>query len=226
MSSQTAHKPGRIALIHTVPGLIPTLDDLVARELPGWDRFHMADESLLRNTIRDGALSKDTMRRLLTQVWSAIDAGANAVVVTCSSLGTAVDAARPFCKVPLFRIDQGMAEDAVRRGTRIGVLATLTTTLAPTTALIEAVSAERGLSGQRIVSRVCEGAFERLAAGDTAGHDAAVAKELAALAQDVDVIVLAQASMARALDALDAPLAVPVLTSPELGVAHIRDALA
>ena len=226
MTSHPSPGQGRLALIHTVPGLIPSLDDLVARALPGWARFHMADESLLKNTIRDGVLTPATMRRALTAIWSAVDAGADAVVVTCSSLGAAVEAARPFCPVPLFRIDQGMAEAAVRLGSRIGVLATLTTTLAPTTALIEAVSAARGRPGQSIVSRVCDGAFERLAAGDTAGHDTAVAQALAAMAGEVDVIVLAQASMARALAALAAPLAIPVLTSPELGVAHIRDALA
>lgn len=215
----------RIGLIHTVPGLIPTLDEMIAGALPGWDRFHMADESLLKDTIRDGALSKVTMRRLLGMVWSAVDAGADAVVVTCSSLGDAVEAARPFCTVPLFRIDQGMAEEAVRLGPRIGVLATLTTTLAPTTNLIRAVAAADGRPGQTIISRVCEGAFERLAAGDTAGHDAAVAQALRDMAGEVDVIALAQASMARALAMLTGPLDIPVLTSPELGVAHIRAAV-
>lgn len=226
MVSNRSSKQGRIGLIHTVPNLIPVLDDLLTNALPGWERFHMADESLLKNTIRDGVLSKTTMRRLLTQIWSAIDAGADALVVTCSSLGAAVEAARPFCPVPLFRIDQGMAEEAVRRGHRIGVLATLNTTLGPTTALIEAVSAASGQHGQTIVSRVCEGAFARLAAGDAAGHDQAVAATLAEMAGDVDVIVLAQASMARALGSLATPLDIPVLTSPELGVNHIRDALA
>ncbi len=218
---------GRIALIHTVPGLIPILDALMATELPDWTRFNIVDESLLKNTIRDGALSQETMRRMLGYVWSAVDAGADAIVVTCSSLGAAVEAARPFCPVPLFRIDQGMAEEAVANGRRIGVLATLTTTLAPTTALIEAVSARQGQPGQKIVSRVCEGAFAMLSSGDTAGHDAAVASALTEMATQVDVIVLAQASMARALEGpIGEAIPCPVLTSPTLGVRYIRDALA
>jgi Asp/Glu/hydantoin racemase len=225
MTSQESTEQGRIGLIHTVPTLLPVIDDLMKSALPDWARFHMTDESLLKNTIRDGVLAKSTMRRLLNQIWSAVDAGADAIVVTCSSLGGAVDAARPFCPVPLFRIDQGMAEEAVRRGGRIGVLATLPTTLAPTSALIKSVSEANDRSGLRIVSQVCEGAFARLSEGDTTGHDQAVADALTEMASEVDVIVLAQASMARALDSLTAPLAVPVLTSPELGVAHIRDAL-
>ncbi|MCX2721154.1 aspartate/glutamate racemase family protein [Roseibium salinum] len=216
----------RIALIHTVPGLIATLDALLATEMPDWTQFNILDESLLKNTIREGVLSHDTKRRLVGYVWSAVDGGADAIVVTCSSLGAAVEAARPFCPVPLFRIDQGVAEDAVARGTRIGVLATLATTLNPTTALIDAVSARNGRTGQETVSRVCEGAFDLLAAGDVAGHDAAVAAAIAELAADVDVIVLAQASMARAIEGPSgAGITCPVLTSPKLGIRHIRDAL-
>ena len=226
MTPQTESGPDRIGLIHTVPGLVTVFDDLFAHEMPGWSRFHMVDESLLKNTISEGVLSKPTMRRVLTAIWSATDAGADAVVVTCSSLGAAVEAARPFCSVPLFRIDLGMAEEAVRLGTRIGVLATLQTTLAPTTALLETVSAKAGGAERTIVSRVVADAFARLSAGDAAGHDVAVAAALSAMAEEVEVIVLAQASMGRALTSLSNPPTIPVLTSPALGVAHIRAALA
>lgn len=226
MSRQTVPALKKIALIHTVANLIPRIDALVAAELPEWARFHMVDESLLKNTIDDGSVSQTTMRRLLSTILSAVDAGATAVVVTCSSLGTAVEAARPFCPVPLFRLDQGMAETAVRTADRIGVLATLTTTLAPTTALIETASARNGRPDQKIISQVCEGAFQQLAAGNAEGHDLAVAAKLAALADKVDVIVLAQASMVRALESMEKPPSIPILTSPELGVAHIRQALA
>jgi Asp/Glu/hydantoin racemase len=163
------------------------------------------------------------MRRCLTQIWQAVDSGAEAVVVTCSSLGPAVEAARPFCPVPLFRIDEGMAMAAVAAGARIGVSATLATTLEPTTDLIRATAAREGKPAT-ISSRLAEGAFQKLRAGDAAGHDAAVAGALRALAPEVDVIVLAQASMARAAEAAGG-LGVPVLTSPELGLTYVADRL-
>jgi len=218
--------PKSLAMIHTVAGLIPVFDSLARQEMPDWAAFNMLDESLLRGTIRDGSLSQLTMRRLLVLVWSAVDAGAGAVVVTCSSLGPAVDAAQPLCPVPLFRIDEGMAQAAVATGHRVGVLATLRTTLEPTAALITRTADRQGRACT-ITSRLAEGAFERLAQGDTAGHDRMVAKSLVDLAPTVDVIVLAQASMARALaGAGDALGALPVLTSPELGMKHIRACLA
>ncbi|EEW26497.1 aspartate/glutamate racemase family protein [Rhodobacter ferrooxidans] len=217
--------PKSLAMIHTVAGLIPTFEALAKQHLPGWTAFHMLDESLLRATLRDGSLSALTMRRLAGMVWSAVDAGADAVVVTCSTLGPAVDAARPLCPVPLARIDEGMAMAAVRLGARIGVLATVATTLQPTSDLIRrmAAAADRDIS---LTAKLAEGAFQKLAQGDTAAHDAMVGRALRNLAPLVDVIVLAQASMARALPAVQAELgALPVLTSPELGMQHLAATL-
>lgn len=216
---------GTLAMIHTVPGLIPVLEPLAQQNLPGWATFNMLDESLLRITIREGSLSASTMRRLTCMVWSAVDAGADAVIVTCSSLGPAVEAARLLCPVPLFRIDEGMAIEAVGTGRRIGVLATLRTTLDPTTDLIRCTAARLGHDCV-IASVLSEGAFERLSQGDAEGHDRMVAQSLRDLAPRVDVILLAQASMARVLPSVQEAMgALPVLTSPETGMRHLRKAL-
>ncbi|CDO38975.1 aspartate/glutamate racemase family protein [Novosphingobium sp. KN65.2] len=217
------YEPPALAMIHTVPGIIPMFNKLVGRHLPDWRPFNMADESLLGNTIREGALSRETMRRLVTQIWSAVDAGASAVLVTCSSLGPAVDAAVPLCPVPLFRIDDGMAIKAIGRGNRIGVLATLVTTLDPTSRLIER-HAQRMGRDISLTSRLCEGAFDKLRSGDKAGHDAMIREGLASIMEKVDVVVLAQASMANALNEMS-DMVVPVLASPELGVLHMSSAL-
>lgn len=226
MSPRNPGNPRQIAMIHTVSGLIPLFDGLAKQHLPQWQGFNMLDESLLRGTIRDGALSQTTMWRLAQLVRSAADGGASAVVVTCSSLGSAVDAAKPFCPVPLFRIDEGMAEAAVNLGPRIGILATLRTTLDPTSELIRRSAAQAGRPCT-IIAQLAEGAFQKLAAGDTAGHDAVVAQSLRELAPKTDVIVLAQASMARALVLVqDALHPLPVLTSPEIGMRYIARQLA
>ena len=213
----------KLAMIHTVPGIIPLFNDLVGLHLQDWCSFNMVDESLLANTIRDGTLSHQTMRRLSTHIWSAVDAGASAVLVTCSSLGPAVDAAMSLCPVPLFRVDDGMAIEALQRGNRIGVLATVATTLRPTTGLIERHAERMGLNVS-LTSRLCEGAFDKLRSGDRAAHDAMIRAGFASLVDSVDVIVLAQASMANALNEMG-ETRVPILTSPELGVLHIASAL-
>jgi aspartate/glutamate racemase len=214
----------RLALVHTVPALIERFRPLFAQMLPDWHSYNIADESLLQDTIRDGGPSEVTVRRLASYVSGAAEAGADAIVVTCSSLGEAADALRPLVPVPLFRIDRGMAAAAVAQATRIGVLATLSTTLGPTSRLIRAEAAGAGRDCT-VIDQVCAGAFEQLMAGDRAGHDERVRSALRELATQVDIVVLAQASMAGALTSAE-PTGVPVLTSPELGVSYIATQLA
>jgi len=214
-----------VGFIHTVLTL-PSVFGALAEELaPGADVFHIVDESLLANTRKSGSLSSQTRRRVLGYVESAADAGADVVVVTCSSIGPAVDASRSFVPVPVLRIDEPMADAAVRLGTRVGVLATLRTTLEPTAELV-ARRAQAVDKDVQVVSRIVDGAFDALSAGDRDRHDELVRDGLRQLAGEVDVVVLAQASMARIVDALpEDERPVPVLTSPRLGVGRVAELL-
>lgn len=215
----------QLGLIHTAHVLVPIFADLARRHLPEWETFNIVDDSLLRNTIRAGELEPATSRRLAQYVWSAADAGADAVMVTCSSMGPAVDAAMALSPVRLFRVDDAMAAAALEIGVRIAVLATLATTLGPTRELIERKARADGLS-TIITHSVCAGAFEALQGGDRDRHDAIVIAELRKAAGAADVVVLAQASMARVLEGLpDGALPAPVLSSPELGMKNLAQTL-
>jgi Asp/Glu/hydantoin racemase len=208
-----------VAFVHTVLTLAPTFDALADELVPEAERFHIADESLLGVTRRTGSLTPATRRRVLGYVESAAEAGADVVVVTCSSIGPAVDAAHGFVDVPVLRIDEPMADEAVRIGSRVGVLATLSTTLEPTAELV----ARRG-NGVGVVSHLCDGAFDALQAGHLERHDELIREGLRELEPQVDVVVLAQASMARVVDALQTT--VPVLSSPRLGMQRVAELLA
>lgn len=211
----------RLAYIHTVAGLVATFKALSDELLPGVDLFHIVDESLLQNTIRTNQLTSQMMRRLLRLVISAEEAGAEIVMVTCSSVGPAVEASRPFVQIPVLRVDEPMAELAVQSGTTIGVAATLPTTLKPTADLISNVAARQGKSVQ-VLSKLCEGAFQAVVSGDTARHDQLVSSGLQELAPQVEVIVLAQASMARVVENLPPETRrIPILSSPRLAVQRL-----
>jgi Asp/Glu/hydantoin racemase len=213
----------KLAVIHTSPSLVPIFQTLCTTWLPGVNVFHMVDESLIRNTVEAGRLEKVTMRRVIAMVDSAGLAGADAVLVTCSSIGAAVTTAAGLFDFPVIRVDDAMAEKAVTLGSRVGVLATLRTTLEPTTELVRS----KGTGGElTVVDRLVDGAFDAVMAGDGATHDALVGADLKELMGQVDVVVLAQASMARVLAGMRAEeLTVPVLSSPELAVRRVADVL-
>lgn len=214
-----------LALIHTSATLVPVFAQLCKARLPHVDTFNIVDDSLVRAIGARGGLMPDIARRVAAYIASAEAGGADHVLVTCSSIGPAVEAAAPFAAVPVLRVDQPMADLAVRTGRRIGVIATLPTTLNPTTDLVRR---RAQLAGRDIelVARLCAGAFDALMAGDGAKHDAIVAAALRELVAEVDVIVLAQASMARVVDTL-APdeRKVPILASPGLAIDHLTTVL-
>ncbi|HTD96452.1 MAG TPA: aspartate/glutamate racemase family protein [Edaphobacter sp.] len=214
-----------LALIHTSPTLTPMFGALCTEQMPGVTVFHMVDESLIKDTIQAEGLRKVTMRRLLSMVESAGMAGADAVMVTCSSIGVAVTLAQDWFDFPVIRVDEAMAEAAVRTGKKLGVMATLRTTLDPTTALLREKAAEAGQTVE-IVECLCDGAFDAVLSGDTATHDRILSAALLNEMSGVDAVVLAQASMARVVNALPpGALKVPVLSSPELSVRRAREIL-
>ncbi len=210
-----------LALIHTSATLVPVFQQLCKAHLPDVATFNIVDDSLVRAIGEKGALTADIARRVEAYITSAEAGGADHILVTCSSIGPAVEASAPFCSVPVHRVDQPMADEAVRTGRRIGVVATLPTTLNPTTDLVRRRASGAGKTIE-ITARLCEGAFDALMAGDAATHDRLVASALRELATQVDVILLAQASMARVVESLAADdRRVPILASPPLAIAHL-----
>ncbi len=207
-------KKTTLGLIHTSATLVPVFQTLCQEMLPNINVFNMVDDSLIKDVITKGELTPATAKRVVNQVASAEAAGADYILVTCSSIGAAVETAATLSGIPVIRVDQAMADLAVQTGQRIGVIATLPTTLAPTSDLVTRRAAVAGKDIQ-LVSKLCDGAFEALMSGDAAKHDKMVGNALKELSKQVDVILLAQASMARVVDTLKPEeKIVPILASP------------
>jgi Asp/Glu/hydantoin racemase len=214
-----------LALIHTSATLVPVFQQLCKAQLPNVDTFNIVDDSLVRAIGAKGALTADIARRVEAYITSAEAGGADYILVTCSSIGPAVEASAPFCAVPVLRVDQPMTDAAIAAGRRIGVIATLPTTLNPTSDLVRRRALIAGKTIE-LTARLVTGAFEALMAGDAATHDTLVAAALRELSGEVDVILLAQASMARVVDTLpEADRRVPIFASPPTAIAHLATVL-
>lgn len=208
----------RIAFLHTGAVVIGPVIEQARAALPDATFVNYLDDRIVADLgDPDRAASVPARVRDLTR--AARSAGAEVVMLTCSSIS---HLAAPTAKaegIEVMRIDEAMADAAIRLGGRISVLATLPTTLRPTVALLR----ERAGLAERtpiITEEIVEGAFAAVAAGDRTRHDALVAAAIRRPSGDADVIVLAQASMASAAESLDGD--VPVLTSIASGIDRLR----
>ncbi|HEX4267514.1 MAG TPA: aspartate/glutamate racemase family protein [Steroidobacteraceae bacterium] len=216
----------RICLIHTAPLMVQVFTPLCRDRLPDVKVTQIINESMIKDTIEAGGIRQPTIDALITFADASFKMGTELVMVTCSSIGPAVDLIRDRFQKPVLRVDEPMAEAAVARGRKIGVAATLRTTLEPTSELLLRKAKEAGKDVE-LVECLCEGAFDAILAGDTETHDMLVSKAMTNKLGDVDVIVLAQASMARVVDRLPPEaITAPVLSSPALAMEYIRERLA
>ncbi|HUV94722.1 MAG TPA: aspartate/glutamate racemase family protein [Anaerolineae bacterium] len=202
-----------------VPGMVALAKEI----LPDVRVVNIVDDSLLDDVLTAGGLTQEVTRRICQYALAAEDGGADVILSQCSSVGEAIDVARKLVHTPIVKIDEPMAEEALRFGSRVAVAATLPTTLDPTCRLIEHTA--RCLGKRVQIRRVlAEGAFDVLKAGDVAGHNAMVLREIRSVQGVADVIVLAQGSMAMLIPELEG-LGVPVLASPRLGMMRVKQVL-
>jgi aspartate/glutamate racemase len=207
---------GGLGLIHTVGSLQGVFSGLAEELLPNVEVTHSVDESLLKDAIAEGGVTSEIEARLAALVAVLSQSGVDAIMVTCSSMGEAVDRIAAKSNLPVLRVDTAMIDEALRTGKRVGVLATLGTTMMPTVELVRQRS-NRDASVQ-IEEHLCQGAFEALKAADVALHDELVRGGLRRIRPLVDVIILAQASMARAVAGPGFMSGVPILSSPRLAM--------
>jgi Asp/Glu/Hydantoin racemase len=206
----------RAAILHTTPVTLAPLKELAAAVMPDVDIMNILDDGLLRDVMREGGPTPPVNARIAAYIRCAEAAGCVAFMTACSSIGGVVEACALLTDMSLTRIDAAMAEAAIQTGREIGVAATVGTTMKPTMELIErrAAQASRPV---HITQALLPEAYGALIGGDGAAHDRIVLAAVQELMAKCQVVVLAQASMARALGALkETP--VPILTSPELGM--------
>lgn len=209
-----------MALIYSVNSnnvLLDMTDELFAKHCPGHKLVQINDGDMIKQVIANNGPTPH-IRRTLFRIFSvAQDCGADVILNVCSSVGQAAEDAAKLIDVPVFRIDRPMAEKAVALTSDVGVLATVATTLGPTSELIERCGREAG-KDMNVSRNLAKGAFEKLMDGDRDGHDEILMNTAIDVAKSADVIVFAQATMARLAPAVMDKTGKTVLTSFESGL--------
>ena len=211
-----------IAAVHTAMAMVEPTKELFSKYLPNIRLINIVDESLIQDVISAGKVPDAVKKRLINYYYSAVDAKSDIIFNTCSSVREVAAIARNFIPVPIIRIDEAMAEEAIVKSGRIGVLATLPTTLGPTCRLLELKAAEIGKS-ITVIEGLAGGAYQAVIEGNKEKHDELILNKALEIADKCDVIVLAQGSMARMEEQLALKTGKIVLSSPLRGILQIKE---
>lgn len=214
----------KFALIHTTPVTVDSLNELLKEKDPEIEIINIVDDSILPELINNQADISLVEERVKYYIQVAADQGADLIMSACSSIGEIFDRENENYELPVMRIDSAMAEKAVEKAKKIGVAATLETTLKPSTELIKKKAAVLNKEVE-IKTALADSAYQKLMAGNQEAHDRLLAKKLEELAAEVEVVVLAQASMARAVKVLPPKIQNKFLTSPKLGIQKALESL-
>ncbi len=206
----------RIACLHTVDSNVPVLE-AAAAGIPGLTLSHTVRADLLKRAEAEGGLT-DAIRDEAADLLATLAADADAVLLTCSTVGPAAERADLLARVPILRVDAALASAAVAMAAagkgRVDVLCAVQTTVEPTRALFERMADGTGVS---IAMHIAPGAWDAFRAGDTATYHRLVAEAADGLyAKGATVVAFAQASMAAAAALCTAGTP---LTSPAAGLA-------
>lgn len=210
-----------IAIIQTSAVSSAELKALCDEIIPDVTVCQIIDDSLIKEVNAAGGPTYGVKRRLYAYYRQAESLGVDLILNQCSSVGEVADAIKPFISVPILKIDEAMAEKAVTLGRRIGVVATVPTTVGPSVRLVEQKAREAGREIEIETHLVKDAMMLLIEKGDAEAHNRMVLGEVEAAAESCDAVVLAQGSMTVLLPLLG-HIQKPVLTSPRLAVQRIK----
>ena len=214
----------RIVLLHGTPVAMVPIQQSFAARWPEAEIVDLLDASLSVDRAKDHDLTPRMFERFVELGSYAHRIGADAILVTCSAFGPAIEHMGKTLPIPVLKPNEAMFRAAVARGSRLGMLATFAPSVLTMTQEFDEFVAATG-SGATLRTIVVDGAMDALRGGDAEAHNRLVAARAPELA-DCDAIMLAHFSTSRAYDQTRALVDVPVLTSPDSAVDRMREMLA
>ena len=181
----------KVYIIHTSLVSHAELNALFAELVPDAKVHNIVDDSLLHDVMQNGGINEKVISRMCAYVQAAASNGADLIFNQCSSVGEAADIAAKLVSIPVLKVDAPMAEKAVELGTRIGVVATVKSTMKPSCSLVRRKAAEAGKQID-VVEYLVDGALDVLMKKkNREKHNAMVLESVHRAEAECDVVVLA-----------------------------------
>jgi aspartate/glutamate racemase len=208
------------ALIST-KGVQPFIQEII----PEVTVVHVVDDTIQNSNFacQPGVIPKENFFKFANYAHNLELAGVDLIMLACSTFNRAVEVARPMINTPMLQIDRTMMDLAVKDGRKIGLLATVPTTVPASERLLKLAAEEAGKEIE-ITIVLCTKAFEEIKKGNVDLHNELLLKEIELLSESVDAIVMAQVSMS-ALEPMLTNTKVPVYNSGRTGFNKVREIL-
>lgn len=200
---------GTIAILHTTPATVPLMKKSINERIPNAKIINFVDDSILPMLLENKENLTYCFEKFLCYAKFAEKQKSSLIINACSSMGQFSVYSTGKLNIPLIRIDDPATDLVAENKHKIAVLATIKTTLEPSTALLHSKTDEHA----KIDSYLLDDAYNANLTGNKEAHDKLIAEKIISIAENYDSIFLAQASMSNAMDYLDEDVKSKVYTS-------------
>ena len=215
----------KLGIIHAALITTRAVQKYLDEIIPEVEVVHWVDDTIQNTNFAcaPGTIPKKNYAKFVQAALSQQEYGVDLILLACSTFNRAAEHARPMIDVPMLQIDRPMMDLAVQDGSRIGLLATVPTTVPASERLLRLAAEEAGKAID-VKLRLCSEAFQVLKAGNPEKHNDMLLEEIETLSDEVDAIVMAQVSMT-ALEPRLTKTRVPVYNSGRTAFNRIRQLL-
>ena len=215
-------KGKKLGIIHAALITTRAVQKYLDEVIPEVEVVHWVDDTIQNTNFAcaPGTIPPENYAKFTQAALSQQAYGVDLILLACSTFNRAVEHARPMIATPMLQIDRPMMDLAVLHGPRIGLLATVPTTVPASERLLRLPATDAGTTIE-IKTQLCSAAFAALKAGQPEKHNDLLLAEIDRLSGEVDAIVLAQLSMS-ALEPRLIATKVPVYNSGRTAFSEVR----
>ena len=156
----------KLGIIHAALITTRAVQKYLDEVIPEVEVVHWVDDTIQNTNFAcaPGTIPPENYAKFTQAALSQQAYGVDLILLACSTFNRAVEHARPMIATPMLQIDRPMMDLAVRHGTRIGLLATVPTTVPASERLLR-LAATDACKTIEIRTRLCSEAFAALKAG-------------------------------------------------------------
>ena len=161
-----------LGIIHASHITITAMEPYIKKYIPDVQIMHLCDDTIQRDNIAGGpgVIPKVNYFKFAEYAHNLEEAKVDLILLACSTFNYAAELGRPLINTPIAQIDRPMYEKAVRTGKRIGLLATLETTVPSSERLMDIAADEAGITIKR-KTVLCREAFTEYSKGNIKKHN-------------------------------------------------------